>query len=270
MTTTSGRTATVERTSVFAARKSRALTLASRYDYAAEPLRLVAALADAQQVAHERALAEHPTLQDLPVFVVRASLPGVMEAVMRSGTETLREAVLTRFHEGDLEEIVRAWLAGGEVPPTDAFLARAATSPVLEALSSIGSDLGSRTEDERRCPACGGLPQVAIFTDTGDALLTGQRRLVCSRCSTEWTYARLTCVSCRESGGAQLPILADESRLPHLRVDACDVCHAYLVTVDLRKDPHAVPLVDEIAALPLDLIAADRGYAKISPSVVGF
>ena len=263
-------TAVAERTTTFAARKARALALASRYEYAAEPLRLVAALADAQAVAHERALAERPSIHDLPAFVVRSSLPGAMEAVMASGTEVLREAALTRFHEGDLEEIVRAWLAGDEMQPTDAFLARAATSPVLEALSSLGSDLGSRSEDERRCPACGGLPQLAIFTDTGEALLTGQRRLVCSRCSTEWTYARMTCVSCRETGGSRLPILADESRLPHLRVDACDVCHAYLVTIDMRKEPNAIPIVDEIAALPLDLIAADRGYTKISPNLVGF
>jgi formate dehydrogenase accessory protein FdhE len=270
MSTTNDRTATLERTTVFAQRKARALELASRYEYAAEPLRLFASLVDAQSVAHERALRARPAIAELPAFVVRESLPGVMDAAMTAGTETLREAILTRFHAGDLEGIVRSWLAGAELEAADVFLARAATSPVLEALSTLGADLGSRTEDERRCPACGGLPQLAIFTDTGEALLTGQRRLVCSRCAAEWTYARMTCVSCRETGGAQLPILADEARLPHLRVDACDVCHAYLVTVDLRKERRAVPLVDEIAALPLDLIAADRGYRKISPNVVGF
>src|SRR6185436_4138781 len=199
--------------------------------------------------SHERGLSARPAIAELPEFVVRQSLPGIMQAAMTDGTETLREAVLTRFHDADLESIVRGWLAGEEQDATDAFLARAATSPVLEALSSLGLDLGSRTEDERRCPACGGLPQLAVFTNTGEALLTGQRRLVCSRCAAEWTYARMTCVSCRETGGARLPILADESRLPHLRIDACDVCHAYLVTVDLRKDPRAVPLVDEIVAL---------------------
>ena len=266
MSTTSG--ATIERTTVFAQRKARALELASRHEYAAEPLRLFAALADAQALAFERALAERPGLANIPAFVVRASLPGVMDAAMSAGTETLREAVLTRFHEGDLEGLINAWLAGSEQDPTDVFLARAATSPVLEALSSLGLDLGGG-EDERRCPACGGLPQLAIFTDTGEALLTGQRRLVCSRCATEWTYARMTCVSCRETGGARLPILADESRLPHLRIDACEVCRAYLVTVDMRKDRGAVPLVDEIAALPLDLAAAERGFTKITRNVVG-
>jgi len=266
---TTERAATLERTAVFAERRARAQELALRYDYAAEPLRLYAALLDAQATAYERALVARPAIADLPAFVVRESLPGIMEVAMTAGTEALREAVLTRFHDGDLEEIVRAWLAEAELDATDVFLARAATSPVLEALSALGADLGSRTEDERRCPACGGLPQLAIFTDTGEALLTGQRRLVCSRCATEWTYARMTCVSCRETGGARLPILADEARLPHLRIDACEVCHAYLVTVDLRKDTSAVPLVDEIAALPLDLAAAERGFTKITRNVVG-
>ena len=261
--------ATLERTSVFAARKARATELASRFEYAAEPLRLYAALADAQAIAYERALVVRPSFEALPAFVVGESLPKVMEAAVSAGTEMLREAVLTRFHDGDLEDIVRAWVSGAEQEPTDAFLARAATSPVLEALSSLGLDLGGG-EDERRCPACGGLPQLALFTDTGDALLTGQRRLVCSRCATEWTYARMTCVSCRETGGSRLPILADETRLPHLRIDACEVCHSYLVTLDLRKEPRAIPVVDEIVALPLDLAAAERGFTKISRNLVGF
>jgi len=40
--------------------------------------------------------------------------------------------------------------------------------------------------------------------------------------------------------------------------------------VDTRREPGAVPLVDEIAALPLDLAAAERGYTKIARNVMGF
>jgi len=262
-------TAVAERTSIFMQRKERANELAARFDYAAEPLRLVAALADAQGTVYERARAERPSFDALPAFVVHASLPRVMEAAMAAGTEMLREAVLTRFHDGDLEAIVRAWIAGEAQDDTDTFLARAATSPVLEALPALGEHLRAGASDERRCPSCGGAPQLAIHSDTGEALLTGQRLLECSRCAMRWAYARMTCVSCRETGGGRLPILADESRLPHLRVDACEVCHAYLITVDMRKEPKAVPLVDEIVALPLDLIAADRGYTKITRNLVG-
>jgi len=263
-------TAVAERVSVFIERKQRALELAERFPFVADPMRLMAALCEAQETPYRRAAARPPTPGDLVAFVVRESLPAVMEATMSAGTELLRESVLLRFHDGDLETIVRDWTLGHPISETDAFLARSAVAPVLEAVPAIGTALRGETTDERRCPACGGLPQLAVFTETGELLLTGQRRLVCSRCATEWAYARMTCVSCRETEGVRMPILADEARLPHLRVDACDTCRSYLVTVDLRKEPRAIPIVDEIAALPIDLLATERGYTKISRNVMGF
>src|SRR5207237_747865 len=47
-------------------------------------------------------------------------------------------------------------------------------------------------------------------------------------------------------------------------------CPACLVTIDLPKDPAAEPVVDELAALPLDLFARERGFTKITPNLVGF
>ena len=261
--------AVAERTSVFAKRRERALELARRCPFVSEPMHLVAALSAAQETPYLKTREHAPSADDLVAFTVRESLPAVMDASMSAGTELLRESVILRFHEGDLESIVRGWLDGAPLSETDMFLARAALSPVLEAAPELAA-LTIHGADERRCPRCGGVPQLAVFTDTGEALLTGQRKLVCSRCATEWTYARMTCVSCRETDGSKMPILADENVLPYLRVDACDTCRAYLVTVDVRKDPQAVPLIDEIAALPLDMMAAERGYTKISRNVVGF
>lgn len=263
-------TAAVAPATVFAERRARALALAERHDFVAQPMALYAAICAAQEPVFLRARAARPAAGHLAEFIVREALPSLMDATMTVGTETLREAVLLRFHHGDLEAIVREWLAGEPLAPTDAYLARTAAAPVLEALPEVLASLRPDAADERRCPACGGLPQLAIFTDTGEALVTGQRLLVCSRCATEWPYARMTCVSCRETEGAKMPILADDSRLPHLRADACETCRSYLVTVDVRREPGAVPLVDEISALPLDLIAAERGYTKISRNVMGF
>ena len=262
-------TLTQERTNVFADRRRRADELMRAYPYAAEPLRLYRAMLEPQEAVFDNARETRPSAADLVTYVVSSSLPQVMGAVMTAGTELLRETVLLRFHDGDLEGIVRAWLAGESEGDADTFLARTATTPVLEALPEIAATL-KREDDDRRCPVCGGLPQVSVFTDTGDALVTGLRKLVCARCAAEWPYPRLVCVSCRAAGGAQQPILADESKLPHLRLDTCDVCRAYIATVDIRREPAAVPLVDEIVALPLDMIAADRGYRKISRNVMGF
>jgi len=193
--------AVAERTTVFDARRGRAIELGARFDFVAEPMRLVAALADAQKGAYLHAQGDRPAAADLAAYVVRVALPLVMDATMSAGTEVLREAVLLRFHDGDLVGIVETWLAGGELSETDAYLARAATSPILEAVPAARVSLHADAADERRCPACGGLPQLAIFGETGESLVTPKRGLVCSRCATEWTYPRMTCVSCRETEG---------------------------------------------------------------------
>jgi FdhE protein len=261
---------TQEETTVYAERRTRARELGARYDFSADPLRLYLALVDAQERTFERARGDRATAEDLADYVVRVSLPGVMEAAVAAGTEMLREAVMLRFHEGDLEGIVQSWLDGDELAGTDAFLARASASPVLEAMPEVAATFRRGEPDDRHCPRCGGLPQVAFFADSGEALVTSPRRLACSRCASEWTLARMTCASCGETAGAKMPILSDFDRFPHLRIDACEICRRYLITVDLRKDPRAVPLVDELAALPLDLVAAERGYTKLVANVMGF
>ena len=250
-------------------RRTRAAELAERYDFAHEVLGLYGAVAEAQERAFERARAERPSVDDLAAYVVRVSLPEIMGAVMSAGTETLREAVLLRFHEGDLERMVTSWLRGDVQHGTDVFLARAATAPVLEALPEVARALPIAGE-ERFCPECGGPPQVSVFADTGEALLTGQRRLVCARCANEWVYPRMTCVACGETESNKLVVLADPEQLPHLRVDACERCKRYIVTVDARLEGHAVPIVDELAAIPLDITAAKRGFTKVTPNLMGF
>jgi formate dehydrogenase maturation protein FdhE len=57
---------------------------------------------------------------------------------------------------------------------------------------------------------------------------------------------------------------------PHLRIEGCSTCNRYLIDVDLGHDARAVPEVDELAALPLDLYAAERGLTKITPNLMGF
>jgi FdhE protein len=52
-------------------------------------------------------------------------------------------------------------------------------------------------------------------------------------------------------------------------VDACESCRRYLIAVDGRRDEAAVPVVDELVALPLDLDARERGFTKIAPNLMG-
>ena len=51
--------------------------------------------------------------------------------------------------------------------------------------------------------------------------------------------------------------------------EARDTCRFYLSTVDLTKDGHAIPLVDDLAAIPLSLWAHEHGYLRLQPNLLG-
>ena len=61
--------------------------------------------------------------------------------------------------------------------------------------------------------------------------------------------------------------VAEEFR--HMRVEACERCQGYIKTVDLTRNGHAVPVVDELAMIPLDLWAVERGFEKVHPNLLG-
>jgi FdhE protein len=52
-------------------------------------------------------------------------------------------------------------------------------------------------------------------------------------------------------------------------VRTCESCRRYLHLVRLDVEPEAIPEVDEMAALSLDVWARERGYEKIFPNLVG-
>jgi formate dehydrogenase maturation protein FdhE len=54
-----------------------------------------------------------------------------------------------------------------------------------------------------------------------------------------------------------------------VRIEACDSCHHYIKTIDLTKNGNAVPVVDELAAIPLSLWAEENGYSKLQANLLG-
>ena len=253
----------------WAERRRRASELVEQYPHAHQQLGLYGALLDVQEPAFHDALDRRPAAAELPDYVADRVLPQVIDCSVAHGPPVLAEASLDRWRQTGGAELIVAWLRDAEQDPVSRYLARAATSPVLEALGRAAGLERDDTADGRRCPTCGGRPQVAYFSDAGEALLTGPRYLVCSRCHQAWIFARMTCAGCGEQSGSKLPIYGETERFPHLRVDACDRCDGYLLTVDLRKAPGAVPIVDELAGAPLDLYAREQGKRKIVPNLMG-
>jgi formate dehydrogenase accessory protein FdhE len=252
-------------------RSRRAADLLHRQPHAEELLTLYAALLEPQQLIYERAQREQPGAGELEAYVAATALPGILAATLRAGPQKLRGEALTTFHAADFGELVSRWLRGGELAATDRYLVRAATGPILEALPVVAAEASrAETEDPRRCPSCGGEPQLSYFGISDEALVAAPRHLLCSRCSESWVFPRMVCAACGNEDTGALPIFADTEQFPNVRVDACEKCRHYLLTIDLPKDPAAVPVVDELAALPLDLFVRERGFTKLTPNLMGF
>jgi FdhE protein len=117
----------------------------------------------------------------------------------------------------------------------------------------------------RVCPLCGSRPLLGVLRVEGDS---GKRFLLCSFCSQEWEFRRIHCPTCGEQAEDKLPVYVAE-QLPHIRVEACDTCKFFLTGVDLTKDGHAIPLVDDLAAIPLSLWAHEHGYSRLQPNLLG-
>jgi len=115
------------------------------------------------------------------------------------------------------------------------------------------------------CPFCGEKPVAAVLRPEGDG---AKRFLLCSLCFTEWEFRRLLCPNCGDEDKEKLPVYTAEE-FPHVRVEACDTCKVYLKAVDLTKNGLAVPEVDELASVVLDIWAGEHGYTKLQTNLFG-
>jgi Protein involved in formate dehydrogenase formation len=272
--------------SAWVARRRRAEDLNDRYPFAAEVLTLYLALVDVQEDAWNVARSSPPHPHDVARWAEDRVVPRVVEATVAAGPAALRDAVRRRPAGAD-QRALDGWLAGAQLDPVDRYLARASLAPVLEALGEAAGAAcmpASHEDGGALCPCCGGLPQLSYLASSGESLVSGRRNLVCARCAASWTCSRSTCPACGESDDARLTVHAEAWKrpvsgnggdaerplFPHLRIAACGTCRSYLLEVDLERDGRAVPEVDELAALPLDLYAADQGLTKVTPNLMGF
>jgi Protein involved in formate dehydrogenase formation len=144
------------------------------------------------------------------------------------------------------EFIVRAFLQ-----PHAEFLAANHTPPPAIATHNV-------------CPLCASSPMLGVLRIEGDG---GKRFLVCSLCLHEWEFRRILCPTCGEETENKLPVYVAE-QFHHIRVETCETCRYYIRTIDLTKDGHAVPVVDDLAALPLTLWADENNYSRLRPNLL--
>ena len=152
----------------------------------------------------------------------------------------------------------------GAIDPLQAFVSRAFLQPYAEFVAGAMLPPASPMT-VCRCPRCNSLPLLGVLRPEGDG---GKRFLQCSLCSQEWGFLRILCAHCGEDREEKLCVYTAE-QFPHLRTEACETCKHFLRTIDMTKDGNAVPLVDDLAAIPLSLWAKEHGYQRIQQNLLG-
>jgi FdhE protein len=88
---------------------------------------------------------------------------------------------------------------------------------------------------------------------------SGQRRLLCSRCDSEWAYLRIACLFCGNEDPSQIAYYPSDDKV--YRLSVCERCHRYLKTVDLRETAGEKLLpAERILTVGMDVAAEKAGY----------
>lgn len=203
------------------------------------------------------------------VSILIPYIAGLISTVEQHGSLALKLAAKSLAH-GSHDEVLQLlttmWQHEPEYKkftPEYLFFARALLQPYAEHLASRSSQ--PEEDSPPVCPFCGSKPQVAVLRPEGDG---GKRSLICSLCATEWPFLRVRCANCGEEYKDKLPVFVAD-KMDYVRVDACDTCHTYIKSVDMTKNGRAVPVVDELATLSLNLWAQEKGYSKVEVNLLG-
>jgi formate dehydrogenase maturation protein FdhE len=232
----------------------------------------------AAAVESNRASARYPLLDlDAAAGPVMAELDLAVESLL-SAPGAVPEALAAAGREiaglpgPQRRELVEVWLDDPSlVEPRLAFWVRVAATPLLE---TAATGAGVPTSEEWHggaCPLCGGQAQVSVIAEESGEFLGGSpRSLVCGRCSTWWPFPRAVCAVCGEEDPRNLGSYMVEGQRS-VRIDACETCHGYVKTFDLREPGGlaVVPLVDDVVTLTLDIWAGEQGLARPVRSFAG-
>ena len=248
------------------ARIARAQVLAEQHSAASEVLLFYARIAEIQKIVYHATPAEAAFESELNRKLIAVHFPVLLEAVENFGSAALAEAAAL-IRAGELprwESLLSTYWIASPLEEAELFFARAFVEPYAAAVADrIEMDLSASRRAQ--CPKCRRKPQAGVLRAEEHG---AKRSLICSFCATEWDYSRIVCPACSEQEFDELPIYTAET-MGHVRIDACESCKSYLLSVDLTKESEAVPVVDELASIPLNIWAQERGYRKVQPNLFG-
>jgi FdhE protein len=208
-----------------------------------------------------------PLRRQIDIAIACSRMPGILDIALRHGPEKLRVRAKALHDEGEAmwQTLFKAALDPNETHfGIDDYFVRACLQPIAENFQSQST--ADQNFNQSKCPACEGLPQLAVLRPEGEG---ASRFLLCSFCLREWLFRRIVCPFCGEESKEKLPRYSAE-QFQYVHVQGCDTCKHYLKAVDMSIDGRAVPLVDEVGTAVLDVWANEHGYAKIYPNLIGF
>jgi FdhE protein len=263
------------------ARIHRAAELASTHAFASEGLRFYGHIAQSQKSLYSEIQAaggaeKEPRppgslRQELDLFLLLPRFSPFLAVVENHAPAALSQSAAGMRAQGATvwqESLTEFWNAIPNAPadlsPAEALLSWIFLQPYAQYLADQTQYLFPNGTPSV-CPLCSAKPQVGVLRPEGDG---AKRSLICSLCATEWDYRRLVCPSCGEEDVHKLAVYSAKE-FQYVRVEACDTCRCFLNTVDLTKNGNAIPVVDELATIPLSLWATEQGYAKIQPNLLG-
>jgi FdhE protein len=173
------------------------------------------------------------------------------------GTDSEWVSLAQRRFEAGQAVVEGEW--DGEQQEAAATLAQIATDQALKPYLAWAAEQVLPSVDQDRwkrgyCPVCGGAPDFAALDAEA-----GARKLLCSRCNSQWVYRRVGCPFCGITDHTQLVYYPSEDEVYRLYV--CQACRRYLKTIDLRKATRKTPLaVERIATVAMDAAAQQEGY----------
>jgi FdhE protein len=246
-------------------RIARARELAREHAASSEILSFYADLMRAQQTLLQRSA---PPALGLDFDAVADLVPEFLLWLRRAAPDHLAQAAanLLRDSETDWRRLIDSYwnTPGHDLNTLDdvrLFVIEAVLQPFAEAFASTSDTASAMSQC---CPVCNGRPVVSTLRERGHG---GRRGLVCGLCLTEFAWLRMQCPACDESRFDALPVYRAET-LAGVRVDACETCKTYIKTIDLTENGSAVPVVDDLATISLDLWAQQQGYRKLRPNVL--
>jgi FdhE protein len=267
----------------------RAAELTSSYPFAAEGLRFYEQVAIFQKSFYgdigkgltgaAKLSADRPLREEFDPFLLLPKFSGFFALLRGISPPPLALLAAELEREGPAgwqDRIERFWVqdptsavpfASVDAAPTpgkENLLARIFLQPYAEYLADHREIVPIHATPPT-CPLCGSRPIVGVLRPEGEG---AKKSLICTLCGHEWAFRRIYCPACGEERDSKMAFYS-APEIPHIRVDVCETCQTYLKSIDLTKDGLAVPVVDELAAIPLDLWARENGYCKLQANAFG-